>query len=142
MFKHVFLLFSGFTEGCRKTIHVRYLILVFIFFLLGLVIDPYQRKDPDVYLANTVGSQISQINEIYSRFEDFDFADEVYSYNKDILTIVDCSPFLRVIESKRAVRELGYFKDGVNRAWREFKLRGGVRDELNLCEGWILEWLD
>lgn len=130
-------------EELLKVIYLRYFCFSIVGFLFGVLLCEFQKMDPDIYLANTIGSQISQVNDIYSKFdEDAEFLDERFVYNRDMLTIVDCSYFLKGLALKRNSQNLTYFREGVARAWKELLLQGSKKENLNLCDGWVLEWLE
>lgn len=116
------------------------LLLGFIlaYFLLNKV-----RFDPHIYHANTVGSQISQVNDIYNRVskENGSFLKEQILYNKDILTVIDCGQLLRSLNGMNSNSDLRPFKDGVRVAWDFLQNNGFSKNDLVVCNGSIFDWI-
>lgn len=101
------------------------------------------RLDPQIYHANTIGSQIAQINDIYNRAsrENDGFLKEQILYNKDILTVIDCSQLLKSLNDVKLNSDLRPFREGVRVAWEFLKNSGVDKNDLIVCDGGIFDWI-
>lgn len=97
--------------------------------------------DPQIYHANTVGSQIVQINEMYDKMDaaGMDVLEERLNYNRDILTVIDCSELLKSLSDMNPEdQRMKIFKDGVELAWRH---ANQSKKEIVFCGSGVLEWV-
>lgn len=95
-----------------------FIVAVWVF---GYKVGSGKLMDPQVYHANTVGSQIIQINDMYDKMDaaGIDVSNDRLNYNRDILTVIDCSQLLKSIYYLSVEDErVRIFKDGIEVAWK------------------------
>ncbi|WP_347486320.1 hypothetical protein ABFV80_001470 [Vandammella animalimorsus] len=115
-----------------------FIVAVWVF---GYKVGSGKLMDPQVYHANTVGSQIIQINDMYDKMDaaGIDVSNDRLNYNRDILTVIDCSQLLKSIYYLSVEDErVRIFKDGIEVAW---KYAHQSKKEIVFCEKNILKWV-
>lgn len=121
-----------------------FIICLFFGLFLGFKASDASKMDPQIYHANTVGSQIAQINGIYKDFSRYNpsVLQDAIKYNKDMLTVIDCGQLLKSVAGVKNDPYLWPFRDGLNLAWA-FLLENGIdRSDVTLCNGDVFEWID
>ena len=112
--------------------------------LAGAVIGFFFGKNlmlsPQIYHANALGSQIIQINALYSRIEGG--TEEAIQYNKDMLLIIDCGSgkIFERIKDKGNNADLKLFFDGVSYSFEFLEKKNINLEKLNTCNNGLLNW--
>lgn len=104
----------------------------------------YQHRElvkRDLYIANTVGNNLSEMNRLYALLggQGLNYREEQTKFNLDMLTIIDCGLFIRTVKPEAAGEEAQYLVKGLEDALRALDANGVDRKNLVLCEARVLE---
>lgn len=109
-------------------------------FAFGYFFQSLEISKKDLFIANTVGNNLSEVNRLYLQLnkQGSDYRNEQVKYNLDMLTIIDCGVFLKGVMSS-SDEELRYLVRGVQDALQALEANGVNRKHLVLCDGDVLK---
>lgn len=110
-------------------------------FALGYFYQSRELVKKDLFIANTVGNNLSEVNRLYSLLggQGHDYRKEQNKFNLDMLTIVDCGLFIRSVQPSATGEEIKYLVKGLQDAIGSLDANGVDRKNLVLCDAKVLE---
>lgn len=128
----------------RITTLVFGVLLLFAGFALGYFFQYRELVKRDLFIANTVGDNISEMNRLYTLLGEHggNYRREQTKFNLDMLTIIDCGLFIRSVKPAAGNEEVKYLVRGIEDALRVLDANGVDRKHLTLCESRVLELIN
>lgn len=110
-------------------------------FALGFLYQARELARKDLFVANTVGNNLSQMNRLYSLLsgQARNHQDDQNKFNLEMLTIIDCGVFIKSVKPAAAGNEAQYLVKGLRDALRALDANGVDRKGLVLCDARVLE---
>lgn len=93
------------------------LVIILLTFILGFFWGKNPKLTPSYYHANNVGSQIIEVNQLYSELIKYDekYILDMQNYNRNMLLIIDCTWWIS--EIKFDLKEMKHFMIGIKMAF-------------------------
>lgn len=112
-------------------------------FAFGYFFQSREISKKDLFIANTVGNNLSEVNRLYRLLntQGGNYRKEQVKYNLDMLTIIDCGVFLKEVQSYSG-EDLPYLVRGVQDALHALEINGVDQKRLVLCDGKVLKLVE
>lgn len=113
-------------------------------FFVGYFYQRHELIKKDLFISNTVGNNLSEMNRLYSLLieQNRDYKNEQIKYNLDMLTIIDCGVFIKSVSIPEKNREAQYFVKGLDDALKTLDSNGIDLKKLVLCDARVLDLVD